>query len=37
MNNNSVKRSNLFDMYSINFRPLDMCPSLSERFLALNG
>ena len=19
------------------FRPLDMCPSLSERFLALNG
>ena len=21
----------------INFRPLDMCPSLSERFLALNG
>ena len=21
----------------VNFRPLDMCPSLSERFLALNG
>ena len=21
----------------LNFRPLDMCPSLSERFLALNG